>query len=45
MQLRREVCGGDFEGSIQRSQYGITFLMQVTPDEIPLQIQVEAIRQ
>ena len=44
-QLKREVCGGDFEGSIQRSQYGLGFLPQVTPDEIPLLIQIEAIRQ
>jgi polyisoprenoid-binding protein YceI len=44
-QLKREVCGGDFEGSIQRSQYGLGFIPSVTPDEIPLQIQVEAIRQ
>ena len=44
-QLKREVCGGDFVGSIQRSQYGLGFLPQVTPDEIPLLIQVEAIRQ
>jgi polyisoprenoid-binding protein YceI len=44
-QLKREVCGGDFVGAIQRSQYGLGFLPQVTPDEIPLQIQIEAIRQ
>jgi polyisoprenoid-binding protein YceI len=44
-QLKREVCGGDFQGSIQRSQYGLGFLPQVTPDEIPLLIQVEGIRQ
>jgi polyisoprenoid-binding protein YceI len=44
-QLKREVCGGDFEGTIQRSQYGLGFLPQVTPDDIPLLIQVEGIRQ
>jgi polyisoprenoid-binding protein YceI len=44
-QLKREVCGGDFEGAIQRSQYGLGFLPQVTPDQIPLLIQVEGIRQ
>jgi len=43
--LKREVCGGDFEGKIQRSQYGLGALAQVTPDEIPLLIQVEGIRQ
>ena len=44
-QLKREVCGGDFATTIQRSQYGIGFLPNVTPDDIPLLIQVEAIRQ
>jgi polyisoprenoid-binding protein YceI len=44
-QLKREVCGGDFESSVQRSQYGIGFAAGVTPDTIPLLIQVEAIRQ
>ena len=44
-QLKREVCGGDFAGSIQRSQFGLGFAASVTPDEIPLLIQVEAIRQ
>ena len=44
-QLKREVCGGDFAGTIQRSQYGLGFAASVTPDEIPLLIQVEAIRQ
>jgi polyisoprenoid-binding protein YceI len=44
-QLKREVCGGDFGATIQRSQYGIGFLPNVTPDSIPLLIQVEAIRQ
>ena len=42
---QREVCGGDFVGSIQRSQYGLGALPKVTPDEIPLLIQVEGIRQ
>ena len=44
-QLKREVCGGDFAGTIQRSQYGLGFAAPVTPDDIPLLIQVEAIRQ
>jgi len=44
-QLKREVCGGDFATTIQRSQYGLGFLPNVTPDDIPLLIQVEAIRQ
>ena len=44
-QLKREVCGGDFVSSIHRSQYGLGALPSVTPDEIPLLIQVEGIRQ
>ncbi|NUZ06560.1 YceI family protein [Piscinibacter koreensis] len=44
-QLKREVCGGDFEGTLLRSQYGLGFLAQVTPDEIPLLVQVEGVRQ
>ena len=44
-QLKREVCGGDFAGTIQRSQFGLGFLPTVTPDAVPLLIQVEAIRQ
>jgi polyisoprenoid-binding protein YceI len=44
-QLKREVCGGDFETTIQRSQFGLGFLPNVTPDAVPLLIQVEAVRQ
>ena len=44
-QLKREVCGGDFAGTIQRSQYGLGFAASITPDEIPLLIQVEGVRQ
>ena len=44
-QLKREVCGGDFAATLQRSQFGLGFGASVTPDDIPLLIQVEAIRQ
>ena len=44
--FKREVCGGDFEATIQRSQWGITYGMPlVAPDNVRLLIQVEAIRQ
>jgi polyisoprenoid-binding protein YceI len=44
--LKREVCGGDFETTIQRSQFGIVYaLPAVTPDAIRLLVQVEAIKQ
>jgi polyisoprenoid-binding protein YceI len=44
-QVKREVCGGDFTATIQRSQFGLGFLPNVTPDAVPLLIQVEAVRQ
>jgi polyisoprenoid-binding protein YceI len=39
------VCGGDFVATIKRSEYGLGFAPSVTPDDIPLLIQVEGIRQ
>jgi polyisoprenoid-binding protein YceI len=44
-QLKREACGGDFETTIQRSAFGLGFAPGVTPDNIHLLIQVEAIHQ
>ena len=44
--FKREVCGGDFEATVQRSQWGITYGMpMVAPDNVRLVVQVEAIRQ
>lgn len=44
--LRREVCGGDFEAMIKRSQWGMDWgLDSGVPDEVRLLIQVEAIKQ
>ena len=44
--LKREVCGGDFSTSIKRSQWGITWGLQMgVSDEIPVTIQVEAVKQ
>jgi len=43
--LLREVCGGDFEATLQRSRWGMDKAMQVAPDTIRLLVQVEAIRQ
>ena len=42
---RREVCGGDFEGQIVRSPYGITHSLPFVDDKVKLLIEVEAIRQ
>ena len=43
--LKREVCGGDFETTIQRSQWGSTYGLPGIPDNVRLLVQVEAIRQ
>lgn len=43
--LKREVCGGDFETTIQRSAYGMSYGLPGIPDSIKLVIQVEAIKQ
>lgn len=44
-QLKREVCGGDFETTIQRSQWGMDYGLPGIPDQVRLLVQVEAIRQ
>lgn len=41
--LKREVCGGDFETTIVRSAYGMTYGLPRTPDEVTIKIQIEAI--
>ncbi|MEO6292360.1 MAG: YceI family protein [Burkholderiaceae bacterium] len=44
--LRREVCGGDFETTIDRSQYGMNYgLIFGFSKEVRLLVQVEAIKQ
>ena len=44
--LKREVCGGDFDATIVRSQYGVTYgLNYGFPDAVHLVIQVEAVKQ
>lgn len=43
--IKREVCGGDFEATIQRSQWGMTFGLPGIPDSVRLVIQIEAARQ
>jgi polyisoprenoid-binding protein YceI len=44
--LKREVCGGDFETTIARSQWGMGYGIQNgIPDNIRLLIQVEAVKQ
>lgn len=43
--FRREVCGGDFEGEIVRSSFGITHSLPFVADKVKLLVQVEGIRQ
>ncbi len=43
--FKREVCGGDFETTITRSQWGISYGVPGIPDNIRLLIQIEAIKQ
>jgi polyisoprenoid-binding protein YceI len=44
--VKREVCGGDFDATIVRSQYGVSWgLNYGFPDSVHLVIQVEAVKQ
>ncbi len=44
--LKREVCGGDFETVIQRSQWGMNYGSNFGfADNVRLVVQVEAIKQ
>ena len=43
--LKREVCGGDFEATILRSQWGMGYGIPGIPDSVRLLIQAEAIKQ
>lgn len=44
--FKREVCGGDFETTIKRSQWGVNWGLDMGfPDEVRLLIQVEAVKQ
>ena len=43
--LKREVCGGDFETTILRSQYGMGYGLPNIPDSVRLTVQIEAVKQ
>jgi polyisoprenoid-binding protein YceI len=44
--LKREVCGGDFETTIKRSDFGVSYgLNYGIPDNVRLLVQVEAVKQ
>jgi polyisoprenoid-binding protein YceI len=42
--IRREVCGGDFEGQFNRSAAGITHSLPFVGDSVRVLVQVEALR-
>jgi len=43
--LRREVCGGDFEGDLKRGRFGATYGEPFVSDDVHLVVQVEGISQ
>jgi len=44
--FKREVCGGDFETTLQRSLWGVSYGLKMgLPDDVKLVVQVEAIKQ
>lgn len=43
--LKKEVCGGDFETTITRSNWGITYGVPFIPDNVRVVIQIEAVKQ
>ena len=42
--FKREVCGGDFEGSLKRSDFGMTLALPLVADDVRLLVQVEGVR-
>ena len=42
--LRREVCGGDFEAELRRSDYGIDYGLPFVGNAVRLKVQVEGVR-
>ena len=45
-QIKREICGGDFDTDFPRTEYGIDYALNYgVPDTVHLVIQVEAVKQ
>ena len=40
--FKKQVCGGDFEATIQRSQWDVKYLIPFVSDETKLAVQIEA---
>lgn len=43
--IQRDVCGGDFEATIKRSEWGVNFGLPGIPDSVRMVVQIEAIKQ
>lgn len=43
--LRREVCGGDFEAELQRSDFGVSYALPFAANAVRLAVQVEGFRE
>jgi polyisoprenoid-binding protein YceI len=43
--FRKQVCGGDFEATVKRSEFGMSYGLPGIPDDIRLLIQIEAVAQ
>lgn len=43
--LQQQVCGGDFEGELRRSDFGIDYGLPFVADRVRLRVQVEGLRQ
>jgi polyisoprenoid-binding protein YceI len=43
--LQREVCGGDFEATVRRGEFGMAYGAPLVADRVRLLVQVEAIKQ
>ena len=43
--FNREVCGGDFEATVLRNDFGMSFGLPFVGNEVLLRVQVEAVRQ
>ena len=42
--FKKQVCGGDFETTIQRSLWDVKYLIPIVSDETKLHVQIEAIK-
>lgn len=43
--FKREVCGGDFEGTLRRSDFGASFGLPFIGDAVHLRVQIEGVLQ